>query len=25
MVGNFRLHGNEALSITLYKDKVVIK
>jgi hypothetical protein len=25
MVGNFRLHGNEDLSITLYKDKVVIK
>jgi hypothetical protein len=25
MVGNFRLHGNEELSITLYKDKVVIK
>lgn len=25
MVGNFRLHGNESLSITLYKDRVVIK
>ena len=25
MVGNFKLHGNEELSITLYKDKVVIK
>lgn len=24
MVGNFRLHGNEELSITLYKDKVDI-
>ncbi len=25
MVGNFRLHNNDDLSITLYKDKVVIK
>ena len=25
MVGNFKLHRNEELSITLYKDKVVIK
>jgi hypothetical protein len=25
MVGNFRLHGNESLSITLYRDKVIIK
>ena len=25
MVGNFRLHHNDDLSITLYKDKVVIK
>ncbi|HEX6271162.1 MAG TPA: hypothetical protein VFZ43_13060 [Anaerolineales bacterium] len=25
LVGNFRLHGNEALSITLYKDRVDIK
>jgi hypothetical protein len=24
MVGNFKLHGNESLSITLYRDKVVI-
>lgn len=25
MVGNFRLHNNDDISITLYKDKVVIK
>jgi hypothetical protein len=25
MVGNFRLHHNDDLSVTLYKDKVVIK
>ena len=25
MVGNFRLHHNDDLSITLYKDKVIIK
>jgi hypothetical protein len=25
MVGEFRLHNNEDLSITLYRDKVVIK
>lgn len=25
MVGNFRLHGNEALSITLFRDRVEIK
>jgi hypothetical protein len=25
MVGNFRLHNNDDLSITIYKDKVVIK
>jgi len=25
MVGNFKLHNNDDLSITLYKDKVVIK
>jgi hypothetical protein len=25
MIGNFRLHHNDDLSITLYKDKVVIK
>jgi hypothetical protein len=24
MVGEFRLHGNESLSITLFRDKVVI-
>jgi hypothetical protein len=25
MVGEFRLHNNEDLTITLFKDKVVIK
>ena len=25
MVGNFKLHNNDDLSITIYKDKVIIK